>query len=118
MWRGSEVGGIKLYPNNGRSEFGAFCRALRTSLIAEFENGRNQMISGGFEGHLIYCRLKFWRQSRQNAHNGRAKLAVFAGVLRDLKNGVRKRGLSFLWSQRTENQQKTANVQGFVMMSR
>ena len=36
------------------------------------------MISGGFEGNLIYCRLKFWRQSRQNAHNGRAKLAVFA----------------------------------------
>ena len=35
------------------------------------------MISGGFEGNLIYCRLKFWRQSRQNAHNGRAKLAVF-----------------------------------------
>ena len=86
--------------------------------VAKFENGRDQMISGGFEGHLIYCRLKFWRQSRQNAHNGRAKLAVFAGVLRDLKNGVRKRGLSFLWSQRTEDQQKKANVQAFVMMSR
>ena len=86
--------------------------------VAKLENGRDQMISGGFEGHLIYCRLKFWRQSRQNAHNGRAKLAVFARVLRDLKNGVRKRRLSFLWSQRTEDQQKIANVQAFVMMSR
>ena len=26
--------------------------------VAKFENGRNQMISGGFEGHLIYCELK------------------------------------------------------------
>ena len=86
--------------------------------VAKFENGRDQMISGGFEGNLIYCRLKFWRQSRQNAHNGRAKLAVFASVLRYLQNGVRKRGLSFLWSQRIENHQKKANVQAFVMMSR
>ena len=66
----------------------------------------------------MVCRLKFWRQSRQNAHNGRAKLAVFARVLRDLKNGVRKRGVSFLWRQRIENHQKKANVQAFVMMSR
>lgn len=28
------------------------------AFVAEFENGRNQMISGGFEGHLIYCELK------------------------------------------------------------
>ena len=27
--------------------------------VAKFENGRDQMISGGFEGHLIYCKLKF-----------------------------------------------------------
>lgn len=26
--------------------------------VAKFENGRDQMISGGFEGHLIYCKLK------------------------------------------------------------
>jgi len=29
--------------------------------VAKLENGRDQMISGGFEGHLIYCWLKFWR---------------------------------------------------------
>ena len=46
--------------------------------VAKLENGRDQMISGGFEGHLIYCWLKFWRQSRQNIHIGRAKLADFA----------------------------------------
>ena len=37
---------------------------------------------------------------------------MFAGVLRDLKNGVRKRGLSFLWSQRTEDQQKKSERSG------
>ena len=26
--------------------------------VAKLENGRDQMISGGFEGHLIYCKLK------------------------------------------------------------
>lgn len=28
------------------------------AFVAEFENGGNQMISGGFEGDLIYCELK------------------------------------------------------------
>ena len=28
------------------------------AFVAEFENGGNQEISGGFEGHLIYCKLK------------------------------------------------------------
>ena len=50
--------------------------------VAKFENGRDQMISGGFEGNLIYCWLKFWRQSRQNIHIGRAKLADFARILK------------------------------------
>ncbi len=59
VWRGSEVGGITLPLTTVGANLGHFCRALRTSLIAEFENGRNQMISGGFEGHLIYCWLKF-----------------------------------------------------------
>ena len=55
-------------------------------LVYDLEKGKENNYMG--ELNLIYCRLKFWRQSRQNAHNGRAKLAVFAGVLRDLKNGV------------------------------
>lgn len=36
--------------------------------VAKFENGRDQMISGGFEGNLIYCRLKFGRLKRPNRH--------------------------------------------------
>ena len=38
------------------------------AFVAEFENGGNQMILGGFEGHLIYCRLKFGRLKRPNRH--------------------------------------------------
>ena len=57
----------------------------------------------------MVCRLKFWRQSRQNAHNGRAKLAVFARVLRDLKNGVRKRGVSLLLATQNPKNAKIRN---------
>ena len=70
MWRFHGMGGITFTLKAAGTNLGRF--------VAKFENGRNQMISGGFEGHLIYCWLKFWRQSRQNNHIGRAKLADFA----------------------------------------
>jgi len=48
--------------------------------VAKLENGRDQMISGGFEGHLIYCWLKFGRLMATKRLHRRAKLAEFAEV--------------------------------------
>ena len=70
------------------------------------------MISGGFEGNLIYCRLKFWRQSRQNAHNGRAKLAVFAGVLRDLKKWSQKARFEFFMESKNRRSAENSERSG------
>lgn len=57
-------------------------------------------------GKINILQVKVWSLEATKQTHRRAKLAVFAGVLRDLKNGVRKRGLSFLWSQRTEDSRK------------
>lgn len=38
------------------------------AFVAEFENGGNQMILGGLEEGLLYCRLKFGRLKRPNRH--------------------------------------------------
>lgn len=46
--------------------------------VAKFENGRDQMISGGFGGKLIYCWLKFGRLMATKRLHRRAKLAEFA----------------------------------------
>ena len=45
---------------------------------------RNQMISGGFVGHLFYCRLKFWRQAAKTITSDEQS----SPILRELQNLV------------------------------
>lgn len=82
------------------STIGRILRAFRASWKMWGMHGSEQKIASG--GSPLVCWLKFWRQSRQNNHIGRAKLADFARFRCRKNHGVTKGEFQKSWSQRKQ----------------